>query len=113
MNWFSRLPQKLQQSAYLHGPEAAWSKDDAIKVIQALSRLGTSVIGIDVWLMSEGAPRIPTPYIYQWDSGQPTTSDWTKSDSNAAAIAYIRDFQWDSRDASVQTQLPCFNLTVL
>src|SRR5258708_37377041 len=114
MNWFSRLPTELQKRAYVHGDEAAWSRDDALEVIRVLSTLGNVVLGVEVWLRTGGAPRIPSPYIYQWDSADLNGGDHKQSavDINTAALSYVEGFQWDSRDVSALTQEPYFNLTV-
>ena len=114
MKWFSQLPPKLQKSAYVYGDEAAWSQEDALETIEALSALGAAVLGVEVWLKTDGAPRIPSPYTYQWDAQEQKTGDSTPSAAvaNAAAIDYVRNFQWDSHDVDVQDQHPYFNLTV-
>jgi hypothetical protein len=114
MEWFSRLPPKLQKSAYIYRHEAAWSKEDALETIEALSALGAAVLGVEVWLRTDGAPRIPSPFTYQWDAGPQKTTDLKRSaiDTNAVARDYVRRFQWDPHDVGVQEQQPYFNLTV-
>jgi hypothetical protein len=114
MNWFSGLPPELQTRAYIHGDEAAWSREDALEVIHVLSTLGKVVLGVEVWLRTGGAPRIPSPHIYQWDSGHLNATDHEQSavDINAAGLDYVKGFQWDSRDVGALTQQPYFNLTV-
>jgi hypothetical protein len=113
MQWFSRLPPTLQEGAYVYGDEAAWPREEALEAIGALSALGAAVLGIEVWLKTDGAPRIPSPYTYQWDSSQQAT-DQNRSaiERNAAALDYVRSFQWDSRDVGLHEQQPYFNLTV-
>jgi hypothetical protein len=113
MHWISQLSDRLKEAAYYASNEYAWTRNDALEVIDWLSAKGLPVWGVELWLRTQPGPTIPTPYIYQWS--MPTTDSATKPDAptqNEMAKRYVSSFEWDENDLQSQGKIPYFNLTV-
>ncbi|MFI5029123.1 MAG: hypothetical protein ACHQPH_00315 [Reyranellales bacterium] len=109
MNWLSAVPRHLLERAYEARDEYAWSRCDAIDVIEALQGRNFKVIGVEVWLPTKPGPTIPTPYIYVWDIGSENGS----AGHPIHAIDFIRTFVWSEQDLAHRDREPYFNLTVV
>lgn len=111
-----KLPEFLRKSAYYAGQEAAWPREQAIKVIEHLKIHNAVVLGVEVWLPTHPGPTIPTPFIYSWDSGsQHQGESWQDfvRRANTGAAEYVRRFNWDKQDQTHQEADPYFNLEVV
>jgi hypothetical protein len=69
VSWLSAVPRHLLERAYRARDEYAWSRRDAIDVVEALQSRLFKVIGVEVWLPTKPGPTIPAPYIYVWGTG--------------------------------------------
>ncbi len=105
--WYEYLPSDLLAAAYMSGPEMAWSRPDSIRVVDALTKNGCAVIGVDIWLPTLPGPTIPTPFVYDWDVYHTANT----ASGNALAKQFITEFQWDPRDRSHRGAEPYFNIT--
>lgn len=113
-DFFGKLPQHLQDNAYLVGEESAWLKNDALGVIDFCKEQGIAVLGGEVWLPTQPGPTIPTPFIYTWEADQRlSTESWSQfvGRTSERARKYIADFRWDPADAS-RSLTPVFNLAI-
>jgi hypothetical protein len=115
MSFIEKLPNDLRRSAYQVSEEAAWPRNDAIRVIDHLSRLNMFVCRIEIWLATSPGPTIPTPFIYTWEiedkSNDEELSEYIKRANNQAKT-FITTFNWDDRDTGHQKSIPYFNLEV-
>jgi hypothetical protein len=105
MDWLPSVPLHLLQRAYRARNEYAWSRNDAIQVVEALTGGNFKVIGVDIWLPTNPGPTIPTPYVYDWSLGA--------VDHPRVATEFIRNFDWATDDVSHLGMEPYFNLTVV
>ena len=103
MEWFHRLPVKLQRSAYQSGEEHAWNRTEALEVISWLQEHGFMILGVDVWLPTTPGPAIPTPYVHDWDRDAATSSP----DAAQNALDFVDRFEWHDEDGS-KGKVPCF-----
>lgn len=85
--WFEGLPDELKKRAFEFGREFAWSRDDALQVIEYLTEMRVALLGIDIWVPQDSAPMIPTPYVYDW-----TAADSDNIENLTAARAFIKNF---------------------
>jgi hypothetical protein len=112
MDWISQLPERLRNAAYRANNEYAWSRTDAVDVIDWLSSRNLPVVGVELWLPTQPGPTIPTPYIYEWSAPANVSGPLNASIQNEMAKKYISEFEWDERDLQWHGQIPYFNLTV-
>lgn len=112
MDWTSKLPERLTAAAYRAGGEYAWSKKDALDVVNWLSSQGEIVCAVEVWLPTKPGPTIPTPFVYQWSIQTKVLALPNTFNQNTAAMKYISEFHWDEKDAEHLDAIPYFNLTV-
>ena len=98
--WQRLLPEDLKTSVYRAGLESAWNRTDASRVVEILARNGYTILGVDIWLAATPGPKIPTPFVYDWDfeRGAQSPAD------------FIRTFAWDPRDTSHEGREPYFNI---
>ncbi len=101
--WRGVLPRVLLERAYRtsDGRELAWSRSDALEVIELLIEAGYEICGVDIWLPTKPGPTIPTPFVYDWDDRHPIS-----------AAEFVKTFAWDDADRSHGGRAPYFNLTV-
>jgi hypothetical protein len=104
VEWLVRIPPEIRARAYQSDRELAWSREDAIQVVEAL-RAHFAVIGMEIWLPTTSGPTIPSPFIYHW---APTGEQCT-----TAAAEFIRNFRWDEADVDHHDSEPYFNFTVV
>ena len=112
-HFLDSLPSDLLSRGFWCKSEAAWSREDAVKVIEQLSSHGLAVGGSEIWLPDEGGPEIPAPIVYTWDG--PTRQPhepWRRFVERAKeeAIKYVRSFEWDPSDAQYRSREPFFCL---
>jgi len=107
MEWSDLLPHDLQRAAYRADGEMAWSRGDAIRVVEILNANSYVVLGVDIWLATEPGPTIPTPFVYDWD----LTVDRPSNEQPKTADEFIRSFQWEAADNTHQGMEPFFNIT--
>ncbi|MEP7010328.1 MAG: hypothetical protein ABJC13_08420 [Acidobacteriota bacterium] len=108
------LPEKLRQTAFWHGTEAAWQGGDASLVIQAAGKAEVAVIGVEIWIPDANGPRIPQPFFYAWTATKyDRQSPWSAYylSVNHQAASFTARFNWDTRDLHHFGVLPWFNLT--
>ncbi len=113
MSFLKNLPSEIIGKSYLAAGEAAWRSLDAIDVIEILTLQRLALVGIEVWLVSEPGPTIPTPYIYTWEPAIETRDeDWDVfvKRANTGGKEYIQSFAWDCNDVENQIKEPYFNL---
>jgi hypothetical protein len=108
-DWLLHVPRDIQARAYRSGGEFGWSRQDAVWIAENLRGAHFLVIGVDVWLPTHPGPRIPTPFVYDWE----LRAELRSSDYPVAAAEFIRNFKWADTDASHQGLVPYFNLTVV
>lgn len=109
------VPDHLMRSAYLsQNGEAAWSRDEAIAVIDWATTASIGVFGVEVWLPTTPGPTIPTPIFYAHDTEENLHEDWQHfvERANSAARNYVSTFCWDEADNTHQNEIPYFNLTL-
>jgi hypothetical protein len=103
------IPDLFLQRAFSSGGEYAWSRDDALAAIAIAERQGLSVSRVDIWLpSSDGAPIIPTPLVYDWDS----EACMRHPGSPRSASDFVRTFEWDPLDVNFLNREPHFNFTL-
>lgn len=110
-----QIPDDLVSSAFLSlSGEPAWSKDDALKVIDWATISEIGVFGVEVWLPTVPGPTIPTPYIYTFQVQAHEGEDWDQfvRRANRLCAHYVRNFAWDAADKNHQGLIPYFNLTL-
>jgi hypothetical protein len=105
-DWEKILPVALRHAAYRAGTECAWSRTEALQVIELLVEKGYSVIGVDIWLPTNPGPTIPTPFVYDWDLESVRAS----KNYPGTALEFVRTFEWDSTDLVFQKFEPYFNI---
>jgi hypothetical protein len=95
------LPPELLRRAYRSRNELAWTRTDAIEVIDRLEKAGFTLLGVEVWIPSSPGPKM-------------TGRDWDAEDPNEPATAreFVRNFKWGPYDAGLKDREPFFNLTV-
>jgi hypothetical protein len=71
-----------------------------------LEASGFRVLGVDIWIRTLGAPRIPTPYVYDLSLDHHPE----RVDGIRAAREFVRSFVWDPND--LRPDDPYFNITV-
>jgi hypothetical protein len=101
MEWLKLLPPELARVAYRAGAEAAWSRADAIRVVEFLKARGYVVLGVDIWLPTRPGPTIPTPFVY----------DWSSDSAASRPDEFIRNFRWADLDEKHHGIEPFFNIT--
>jgi hypothetical protein len=104
-NWLAHVPPEIRARAYRSDHELAWSREDAVHVVEVL-RPHFVVIGVEIWLPTTPGPTIPTPFVYVWDAER-------QKSGAANATLYIRNFRWDDADVGHRDLEPYFNLTVI
>jgi hypothetical protein len=104
--WFHTLPESLRERAYLVGEESAWTRFDALSLIDWAERNNLKPLEIEVWLKTDSGPTIPGPYV--WDS---PTNESSSEQVNQRARESIRGFDWHRDDRNVRREEPYFNLT--
>jgi hypothetical protein len=107
MDWADLLPLNLQRAGYRANDELAWSRVDAIRVVEILTAKGYVVLGVDIWLATQPGPTIPTPFVYDWAS----TVDRPPKANPKTADEFIRNFGWAPSDETHQGMEPYFNIT--
>lgn len=112
--YFEKLPEKLRLSSYMASGEYAWSKQDAILVIDYLDKLDLSICGIEVWLPTDPGPTIPTPFIYTLDIEPKRNEGWSefRKRANHETLNYINMFHWDQNDLEHHNLIPYFNFSI-
>jgi len=108
LQWQTLLTAPLLRAAYRAGSELAWRRSDAVRVLDFLTHQNYVVIGVDIWIPSEGGPIIPTPFVYDWSLGQPSRDP----ERMGSARDFIQGFDWDPSDAASRDHEPFFNLVV-
>ena len=108
--WFESLPATLRDKAYLSGVEAAWSRDDAIAIIEWAQGRGLDVLGIEVWLATNPGPTLPGPYVWEPSAGRGGQPGRVAAAAEQA-VDFIRTFQWHVDDVASHGREPYFNLT--
>ena len=99
MTMLSQLPNDLLMGAYqISNGEAAWPRDDALKVIRWATASRVAVFGAEIWIPTTPGPTIPTPYIYTFEPKQIADEEWTHfvGRANKEVAAYfdcIRHFR--------------------
>jgi 16S rRNA (cytosine967-C5)-methyltransferase len=67
MDWYVFLPEALRSRAFVASyGELAWSKQDALAVIDLLFDVGFKILGVDIWGVGEEGPWI-SPFVYDLD----------------------------------------------
>ncbi len=110
-----QIPDDLLSTAFFSfDGEPGWPRHEALKVIDLASASHIAVLGGEIWLPSTPGPRIPTPFIYTFETRQHDGEDWEQfvERTNAAAADYVRAFEWDRRDDRHLESMPYFNLTL-
>jgi len=107
MEWSDLLPHDLQRAAYRANEEMAWSRVDAIRVIEILNANRYVVLGVDIWLATQPGPTIPTPFVYDWA----LTVVRPSNERPKTADEFIRGFKWAAADKRHQGMEPFFNIT--
>ena len=98
------LPLELLLRAYRSRHELAWTRADAIAVIDRLEKAGLTVLGVEVWIPSSPGPTMTGWY---WDSqGKAAASE------PETAREFVKGFEWGPQDGSLRDSEPFFNLTV-
>ena len=113
MSSFEDLPLHLKESAYSVGTEYAWPRDMALEVIDALTRNRLLVLGIEIWLPTKEGARLPSPYIYSWDSEEKKISEpWNHLvvRNNKLLKEHVEKFSWDESDLYFSSTEPYFNI---
>jgi len=109
------IPRDLLASAYLSlSGEPAWSKEDAVKVINWATASRLPVSGVEVWLPTTPGPTIPTPYIYTFETEKyvDENRDRFVERANSAAMDYVKSFEWETDDRQHHGLIPFFNITL-
>lgn len=106
MEWYRFLPGDLLMSAYKAGPELAWGKHDALRVLEILTQSGYVIDGVDIWIPTDDGPTIPTPFVYDWSPARSSS----QRDRDISAREFIEGFKWDSTDHSHGGREPYFNI---
>lgn len=110
------LPLRLRDAAYrAETGESAWSRVDAIEVIQWARDSRLAILGGEVWLATTPGPTIPSPNVYQWTVKSADKELWEDFVRRSAAEsrAYVEGFRWASDDAASRGFEPYFNLVVV
>jgi hypothetical protein len=94
------LPRDLCDAAYRSGSERAWNRADALRVLQILKDNDYIVLGVDIWIPTVPGPRIPIPFVYDWDIER----------AERSASEFVRAFEWDAADVSHSGKEPYFNI---
>jgi hypothetical protein len=106
MAWYDVLTPALSEAAYrARNGEMAWPREHALSVVLVLEQNGYEIIGIDIWLPTVPGPTIPTPFIYDWDSG----CTWPESTAKSPAT-FVATFDWDPSDHASRGKDPYFNI---
>jgi len=106
MEWENLLPDDLREAAYKAGSESAWSKRNALRVVEILSADGYVILGVDIWLATKPGPTIPTPFVYDWS----LRADLPSQEYPKSAAEFIQTFEWDPTDTSHNGREPYFNI---
>jgi len=107
MEWHGLLSEDLVNAAYRANQEMAWSRADAISVIELLKANAYVVLGVDVWLPTRPGPTIPTPFVYDWQ----LRAGLRSGNYPNAADEFVRTFKWAPSDESHRGMEPVFNIT--
>src|SRR5688572_2181041 len=109
------LPVRLRESAYrADNGELAWSREDAVKVIQWAHDHSVVILGGEIWLPTIPGPTIPSPHIYQWTVDLADGERWEDFVRRSAveSRAYVEGFAWDNDDRASPAIEPYFNLVL-
>jgi hypothetical protein len=109
MDWLDLLPPDLAELGYRAGEEIAWSRGDALTVVEFLKTKGYVVLGVDIWLPTQPGPTIPAPFVYDWS----LNADLPLRENANTADGFIRTFQWANADHSHHGMEPYFNITAI
>jgi hypothetical protein len=112
----SLVTPELRAAAYCYGDEFAWTRDDALKVVDWASKCQIAIAGVEVWLATKPGPTIPTPLIYSWQAEKELyKKPWPRfvKEANYLATEYIKHFAWDVSDTSRYSLDPYFNLCLM
>jgi hypothetical protein len=105
MDWCVFLPEPVRGRAFVADGELAWSRQDALTVIDLLSDVGLTILGVDIWGVGEDGPWI-SPFVYDLDlCGE------TFELASRRARMFVQSFQWDEADP-IRERAPFFNFTV-
>ena len=113
------LPSELQEQAYYDAEgEAAWAAEDALKVIDCLTKLKYAILGGEIWFATEPGPTLPSPGIYTWTAPEDEEGDaWDDivKRGNEDAKRYIENFEWDeeAEKERYKGHEPYFNLCIV
>lgn len=107
MDWLNLLPLDLAQNGYRAGAEMAWSRADALRVVELLRANGYVVLGVDIWLPTQPGPTIPAPFVYDWT----LDAELPSRECAKSADEFIGTFQWANADDSHHGMAPYFNIT--
>ena len=109
------LPLRLRDSAYRdEASEPAWSREDAIEVIQWARAQEMAILGGEIWLPTTPGPTIPSPHIYQWTVESSDMEPWEDFVRRSAdeSQAYVEGFRWADDDPASRGFEPYFNLVL-
>ena len=112
MTLLDALPEPLRARAYVAGSEGAWSRSDALEVIDYIASIGAVTCRIEIWLPTEPGPTIPAPGFYAWELQEPSVSSPMElvGRSQTLAAAYVAGFAWDDGEQDHADLEPYFNI---
>jgi len=114
MTWHQYVSHELRQRAFLHQNEFAWTRADALKVIDQLTSNSVAVLGIEIWIPADAGPEIPAPFAYTWTPKHLQKNEDTSIyvvRANESAREYVTSFDWDAADCHYFESIPYFNIT--
>lgn len=110
----SQVPGHLLACAYFaQNQEAAWARNDTLKVIDWATANRIPVLGVEIWIPTTPGPTIPTPFIYTFEPKQVQGESKVQfiDRSNKESADYVRLFDWDQEDTEHHGIEPFFNVT--
>jgi hypothetical protein len=71
-DWSEHLPRRLRDSAYRAAgtSELAWTKSQALEVLDYAAALAIPIVGVEVWLPTMPGPTVPTQPYYGFRSSR-------------------------------------------
>ena len=108
------VPDELRANAYFaRNGEAAWARDDALRVIRWAAEIRLPVLGVEIWIPTTPGPTIPTPFFYTFGSKpiQGESKAQFENRANREAADYVQSFEWDPQDTTHHGIEPFFNIT--
>ena len=106
MEWHRHLTSEILASAYKAGRELAWNKCDTLQVVEILGERNCIILGVDIWIPTEGGPTIPTPFVYDWS----LSHESSERERLGSAKDFTEAFEWDPADHSHSGREPYFNI---